>query len=33
LAKWRRSDAQTPFGVAAGDDTWHEAVLEHPQFK
>jgi len=33
LAKWRRSDAQTPFGVAAGDVTWHDAVLEHPQFK
>ena len=33
LARWRRSGAQTPFGVAAGDVSWHEAVLEHPQFK
>src|ERR1700733_2437770 len=33
LARWRRSGAQTPFGVAAGDDSWHEAVVGHPQFR
>jgi len=32
LAKWRRSDAQAPFGSTVEDVTWHEAVLEHPQF-
>jgi queuine tRNA-ribosyltransferase len=33
LAKWRRSDAQAPFGSMAGDDSWHQAVLVHPQFR
>ncbi len=33
LDKWRRSDAQAPFGAAADDDSWREAVLNHPQFK
>jgi queuine tRNA-ribosyltransferase len=33
LAKWRRSDAQAPFGSAEDDVSWHEAVLRHPQFK
>jgi queuine tRNA-ribosyltransferase len=33
LAKWRRSDAQAPFGSMDGDDSWHQAVLEHPQFR
>jgi queuine tRNA-ribosyltransferase len=33
LAKWRRSDAQAPFGASVEDATWHEAVLNHPQFK
>jgi queuine tRNA-ribosyltransferase len=33
LAKWRRSDARTPFGSPADDVSWHEAVLQHPQFK
>jgi len=32
LAKWRRSDAQVPFGSTAQDDSWREAVLAHPQF-
>jgi queuine tRNA-ribosyltransferase len=32
LAKWRRSDARAPFGSSVEDVTWHEAVLEHPQF-
>jgi queuine tRNA-ribosyltransferase len=32
LAKWRRSDAQAPFGSRADDASWHEAVLKHPQF-
>jgi queuine tRNA-ribosyltransferase len=33
LAKWRRSDAQVPFGSTQQDDSWREAVLAHPQFK
>jgi queuine tRNA-ribosyltransferase len=33
LGKWRRSDAQAPPGVAAGDDSWRAAVAEHPQFR
>jgi queuine tRNA-ribosyltransferase len=33
LAKWRRSDAQAPFGSAPDDVSWHEAVLQHPQFR
>jgi queuine tRNA-ribosyltransferase len=33
LAKWRRSDAQAPFGSSLEDATWHEAVLNHPQFR
>jgi queuine tRNA-ribosyltransferase len=33
LAKWRRSDAQAPFGSAAEDVSWREAVLTHPQFQ
>jgi queuine tRNA-ribosyltransferase len=33
LAKWRRSDAQAPFGSPADDMSWHEAVLLHPQFQ
>jgi queuine tRNA-ribosyltransferase len=32
LAKWRRSDAQMPFGNSAADDSWRAAVLAHPQF-
>jgi queuine tRNA-ribosyltransferase len=32
LSKWRRSDAQAPFGSAEQDDSWREAVLSHPQF-
>jgi queuine tRNA-ribosyltransferase len=33
LDKWRRSDAQAPFGTAAEDSSWREAVSEHPQFR
>jgi queuine tRNA-ribosyltransferase len=33
LAKWRRSDAQIPFGSSEQDDSWREAVLTHPQFR
>jgi queuine tRNA-ribosyltransferase len=33
LAKWRRSDAQVPFGSTEQDDSWREEVLSHPQFK
>jgi queuine tRNA-ribosyltransferase len=33
LAKWQRSDARAPFGSRAGDESWREAVLTHPQFK
>lgn len=32
LAKWRRSDAQAPFGSDADDASWHDAVSRHPQF-
>jgi queuine tRNA-ribosyltransferase len=32
LTKWRRSDAQVPFGSTEQDDSWREAVLAHPQF-
>jgi queuine tRNA-ribosyltransferase len=33
LGKWRRSEAQAPPGVAAEDDSWRAAVVEHPQFR
>jgi hypothetical protein len=33
FAKWLRSDAQAPPGVAAHDDSWRAAVMEHPQFR
>jgi queuine tRNA-ribosyltransferase len=33
LLKWRRSDAQAPFGIEAGDTSWQDSVLNHPQFK
>jgi queuine tRNA-ribosyltransferase len=32
LAKWRRSDAQAPFG-SLEEDAWRDAVHAHPQFK
>jgi len=32
LARWHRSDAQAPLGVAVDDASWREAVLAHPQF-
>jgi queuine tRNA-ribosyltransferase len=33
LAKWQRSDAKAPFGSSTDEVSWHEAVLEHPQFR
>jgi queuine tRNA-ribosyltransferase len=33
LTKWRRSDAQVPFGSTEQDDSWRQAVLAHPQFR
>jgi queuine tRNA-ribosyltransferase len=32
LAKWRRSDAQAPFGADPADESWRAAVIGHPQF-
>ena len=32
LDRWRRSGAQAPFGSLEDDDTWHDAVIRHPQF-
>ena len=32
LDKWRRSDAQTPCGSLADEASWHDAVIQHPQF-
>jgi queuine tRNA-ribosyltransferase len=32
LTKWQRSDAQAPFGVERGDESWRAALLAHPQF-
>jgi queuine tRNA-ribosyltransferase len=32
LDRWRRSDAQAPFGSLADDASWHDAVIQHPQF-
>ena len=32
LDRWRRSDAQVPFGSLADDASWHDAVIQHPQF-
>ncbi|HWJ35988.1 MAG TPA: tRNA guanosine(34) transglycosylase Tgt [Steroidobacteraceae bacterium] len=33
LGKWRRSDAQAPLGTDPDDDSWRDAVAEHPQFR
>ncbi len=33
LAKWRRSDAQAPFGSGEDGEAWFEAVTLHPQFR
>jgi len=33
LGKWRRSDAQTPFGAPPGEESWRAAVSDHPQFQ
>ena len=33
LTRWHRSGAQAPLGVAAGDESWREAVSLHPQFQ
>ncbi len=32
LAKWRRSDAQTPVGGTPDDSAWRDRILGHPQF-
>jgi queuine tRNA-ribosyltransferase len=32
LARWQRSDAQAPLGVAASDLSWLARVAQHPQF-
>ena len=33
LGKWRRSDAQIPFGATPGEQRWHDLVSSHPQFQ
>jgi queuine tRNA-ribosyltransferase len=33
LDRWRRSDAQSPPGVAAGDASWRDLVSGHAQFR
>jgi queuine tRNA-ribosyltransferase len=33
LARWRRSDAQVPFGCLVDDAAAREAVAAHPQFR
>jgi queuine tRNA-ribosyltransferase len=33
LARWRRSDAQAPFGSGEEDVSWRDAVSQHPQFR
>jgi queuine tRNA-ribosyltransferase len=33
LGKWRRSDAQIPFGASPSEECWREAVTGHPQFR
>jgi hypothetical protein len=33
LERWQRSDAQAPFGSAADDDSWRDAIRNHPQFR
>ena len=33
LSKWRRSDAQVPYGASEHDRSWHQAISEHPQFR
>jgi queuine tRNA-ribosyltransferase len=33
LGRWRRSDAQLPFGATAGEESWAETVSGHPQFR
>jgi queuine tRNA-ribosyltransferase len=33
LTKWRRSDAQVPFGCPGDDLSWQDSVLLHPQFQ
>jgi queuine tRNA-ribosyltransferase len=33
LARWQRSDAQAPLGVAIDDESWRAAILEHAQFR
>ncbi len=33
LSRWLRSDAQAPLGSSGEDNSWHEAVMTHPQFQ
>ena len=33
LDKWRRSDAQAPFGRGAEDESWRSRIEAHPQFR
>jgi hypothetical protein len=33
LDKWRRSDAQAPFGSRADDVSWRDSIEVHPQFR
>jgi queuine tRNA-ribosyltransferase len=33
LGRWRRSDAQAPFGASPGEESWLEVVSAHPQFR
>jgi hypothetical protein len=33
LTRWRRSDAQAPFGSSDDDGSWRDAVSLHPQFR
>jgi tRNA-guanine transglycosylase len=33
LEKWRRSEAQAPYGVGRTDEGWREVVSGHPQFR
>jgi queuine tRNA-ribosyltransferase len=33
LDKWRRSDAQAPYGSGAQDDSWRDAIPAHAQFR
>lgn len=32
LGRWQRSDAKSPLGIDAGDESWLRTIAEHPQF-